>query len=111
MKHGHGTMTYPSGNVYTGEWRYNLKHGAGEMIWKDRGESYDGEWSHGRPNGYGVHIWRVKAVKYHQFPMFNLYRGGFKEGKRHGEGTFFYARYAVEHALIDLVVQGITASG
>jgi hypothetical protein len=91
MKHGNGTMIYPSGNVFTGEWQYNLKHGRGEMLWSDRNESFDGEWKHGRPNGSGVHIWKVDAVKYHQFPMFNLYRGDFKDGKRHGTGTFYYA--------------------
>lgn len=92
MKHGHGTMTYLSGNIYQGEWKDNLKHGQGEMLWKNRNESFNGEWKFGKPNGSGIYIWKVQAVKYHQLPMFNFYQGEFLNGKRHGKGTFYYAR-------------------
>ena len=51
---GQGRMNYvmtsendPRGREtaeYTGEWRYNLRHGQGEMIWKSDGSRFEGKW-------------------------------------------------------------------
>lgn len=91
LKQGRGEMRYASGNTYTGDWVSNEKHGKGVMVWADHNESYEGEWFAGKPNGYGIHIWKLAAVKYHQFPMFNFYKGEFRDGKRDGNGVFYYA--------------------
>lgn len=39
------THNYKSGAIYTGQWKGNLRHGNGTMIWPDGGR-YQGEWSH-----------------------------------------------------------------
>jgi len=35
------------GNVYTGHWKNNVRHGQGTMQWHDRREIYTGEWKDG----------------------------------------------------------------
>ena len=39
--------SYPSGNLYEGEWRDNGRHGEGTMKWLTLGEQYVGTWSNG----------------------------------------------------------------
>jgi hypothetical protein len=34
-RHGHGTLTRPSGTRYTGEWKDGARHGHGTFIWSD----------------------------------------------------------------------------
>lgn len=43
-RHGKGTMTYSSGNVYEGDWLEDKRTGHGSMKWFDRNETYTGEW-------------------------------------------------------------------
>ena len=42
-RHGYGTMRYPSGSSYEGEWKEDKKSGKGAMIWKDVDEVYTGQ--------------------------------------------------------------------
>jgi hypothetical protein len=49
---GQGRMQYNmaaegegrEGATYTGEWRHNLRHGHGEMLWQSDGARYEGLW-------------------------------------------------------------------
>lgn len=91
LRHGFGTMTYISGNVYEGEWVEDKKSGHGVMTWSDRQELYIGMWENDLANGEGEHIWTETPQKSFQRQTCNLYRGSFKDGKRHGFGTFFYS--------------------
>ncbi len=90
MRHGYGTMSYPSGNNYEGQWQDDQKSGFGIMIWKDLDEVYTGHWQHDKPHGYGEHIWGESTAKTIKKQHCNMFRGEFQEGKRHGKGTFFY---------------------
>jgi hypothetical protein len=90
MRHGYGTMSYPSGNTYEGQWKDDSKSGFGIMIWKDLDEVYTGYWLQDKPHGYGEHIWGESTAKTIKKQHCNLYRGDFQDGKRHGKGSFFY---------------------
>jgi hypothetical protein len=51
-RHGHGTIRYANGDVYTGEWMTGFPSGRGEIAYSD-GERYAGQWNNGS-KGYGV---------------------------------------------------------
>ncbi len=42
-ENGYGTLTYPSGVKYEGDWKDNMKHGSGIYTTPD-GQKYVGEW-------------------------------------------------------------------
>ena len=50
MRHGNGRFVSIEGDVYTGQWRNDLKHGYGKLIKAD-GEVLKGFWYRGRLNG------------------------------------------------------------
>ena len=102
-KHGKGTMSYPNGNVYTGDWVKNrmeghglysyyqgegmipdiyegslcsdLQHGEGTYTRGD-GSFYRGGWHMGKRQGFGHFRW----------PDGSEYRGYFHDDERHGFG-------------------------
>jgi hypothetical protein len=51
-RHGHGTMRYANGDVYTGEWMTGFPSGRGEIAYSG-GVKYAGQWNNGS-KGYGV---------------------------------------------------------
>uniref|UniRef100_A0A665WMT7 Radial spoke head component 1 n=1 Tax=Echeneis naucrates TaxID=173247 RepID=A0A665WMT7_ECHNA len=50
------TLYYPSGNIYSGEWKNNLRHGEGTMKWLKQGQEYVGMWQD------GVQVWNTKQT-------------------------------------------------
>uniref|UniRef100_A0A7S0QT02 Uncharacterized protein n=1 Tax=Pyramimonas obovata TaxID=1411642 RepID=A0A7S0QT02_9CHLO len=95
-KEGFGKMVYASGNVYEGDWRQDEKNGQGRMHWAKTNIVYEGRWDKGLPNGTGEQTWLGGAHNTSQndttqYQMMNRYKGNFVNGKREGEGTFFYA--------------------
>ena len=40
---GSGTMKWPNGDEYVGEWKDSKVHGVGTLIWSD-GTKYIGDW-------------------------------------------------------------------
>eukprot|EP00966_Prymnesium_polylepis_P300237 6938305-Prymnesium_polylepis.1 len=50
--HGHGSFTYPSGHVYTGQWVDGLQHGRGQFTYPD-GQRFEGTWRNGSRHGPG----------------------------------------------------------
>jgi len=94
---GHGTMQYESGNYYEGGWNQDVKCGAGLMLWRHRLEYYEGEWCDDKQNGNGEHIW-IDLAEGHTAQSAqqgcNRYLGQWKDGQRHGIGTFSYANGA-----------------
>ena len=107
-----------SGDVYTGEWKNNKKHGKlilrphklscghtyivgkGTQEWKSRGSTYDGDWFEGMRHGFGTYSVRVDDSYAKE------YAGGWKNDKKHvstrdhytwiisflqGYGTNFYS--------------------
>lgn len=88
-KHGKGKIEYNDGNWYDGEWENNKKSGFGVTVWKHKNEIYEGEWADNRLNGYGTYFWFDQNRKVNV--LVNRYAGGFRNGKRHGKGCFYYA--------------------
>ena len=66
-----GTLTFPSGSKYVGDFKDSKRHGKGEVTWAD-GRKYAGEWKDDRWHGEGTFI----------YPDGSEYVGEFKDGKR-----------------------------
>lgn len=75
LPHGSGTYTYPSGNVFDGQWRRGKIRGRGEKIYLS-GCKCEGEWALNRLHGDGTCSWSDGCV----------YEGGWEKGKKHGKG-------------------------
>lgn len=73
---GAGTMTWPDGGAYTGQWKNGSMDGTGTMTWKD-GKRYRGSWKNGLFHGWGALGW----------PSGEWYEGFFSGGKMDGTGT------------------------
>ncbi|CAN6325189.1 unnamed protein product [Urochloa humidicola] len=67
----------PNGDIYTGQWRGAVPHGAGKYLWAD-GCMYEGEWRRGKATGRGRFSWPSGAT----------YEGEFLDGFMHGAGTY-----------------------
>ena len=52
MRHGEGTMTWPNGDTYTGEWQ-DSENGQGTWTYADD-STYTGEWKDGQRHGQGT---------------------------------------------------------
>ena len=50
---GRGTMIWPQGERYDGEWLDGKEHGRAEFSWPDT-SFYDGLWQNGVRHGFGV---------------------------------------------------------
>ena len=78
-------------------WNQDVKCGAGLMLWRHRLEYYEGEWCDDKQNGNGEHIW-IDLAEGHTAQSAqqgcNRYLGQWKDGQRHGIGTFSYANGA-----------------
>ncbi len=73
---GVGTMTWDSGDTYTGQWKNGTMKGRGAMAWKN-GKRYRGAWENGLFHGWGTLNW----------PSGEWYEGNFSGGKMDGTGT------------------------
>ncbi|XP_031691132.1 radial spoke head 10 homolog B isoform X8 [Oncorhynchus kisutch] len=94
-REGWGVRCYPSGNLYEGQWRNNVRHGEGRMRWLQLGQQYSGIWENGVQHGQGTHTWFLRRVTGSQYPLRNEYTGDFVQGLRHGQGSFYYASGAL----------------
>lgn len=45
--HGNGTMIYPNGNIYSGEFRFGMEHGKGTLTSKEGIVLHKGAWEYG----------------------------------------------------------------
>lgn len=70
---GSGTLRWPSGERYTGEFRSGRRHGQGSFRWPD-GRAYVGEWRDGQPDGLGTRIYADGRYKAGYFER-GRYRG------------------------------------
>ena len=73
---GTGTMVWPNGDKYVGEWKDGKIHGVGTLTWSD-GTKYTGEWRNGLENGKGEMTWSDGTI----------YIGERKDSKAYGQGT------------------------
>ena len=96
LREGHGTMYYPNGNVYEGEWHLGKRHGHGKFTWADSGSYYIGDFVDGEMHGKGEIIYAFSAQSPSvQFVQSNRYLGEFEHSLRSGNGVFYYANGAV----------------
>lgn len=55
--HGKGVYRYSEGDVYSGEWREDKRHGKGTVTYvSSKGsvvEKYEGDWVNGKMHGHG----------------------------------------------------------
>lgn len=95
MKEGFGVMHYASGNVYSGTWKADEKHGEGRMEWRTVHQVYVGEWQSSQPHGKGNYYWLKPQDNCNEHVIVsvkrNYYSGDWQAGKRHGSGLFVYA--------------------
>ncbi|CAJ1443125.1 unnamed protein product [Effrenium voratum] len=47
---GMGSMTWPDGSRYEGEYKNDFRHGQGTLTWPD-GRKYKGQWANGKQDG------------------------------------------------------------
>lgn len=62
MKRGFGTMLYPDGSHYSGEWRKDLMHGHGLYTYTN-GDTYDGSWFKGQRHGVGTYTYADETMR------------------------------------------------
>ena len=98
-RHGKGSITYPDGASYEGDWHNDWRHGHGEYKYTD-GTWYKGQWEMGNRQGEGLCTYAdgnmfqgswVSNLPHGKgqcrFAEGSLYRGEFLMGKMHGFGT------------------------
>ncbi|XP_061579794.1 alsin-like isoform X1 [Cololabis saira] len=78
--HGRGTMKWPDGRMYKGNFKNGLEDGYGEYLMPNKElnktDSYQGQWRDGKIHGFG---------KY-KYASGEVYEGCFCDGQRHGYG-------------------------
>jgi len=80
-----GKWDWGEGGTYVGEWLNNDMHGQGRREYGD-GTIYVGQWERNEPHGLGMMIWPKEDGDVRK----QKYVGNFKDGKRHGHGTYYY---------------------
>ncbi|XP_072301246.1 alsin-like isoform X3 [Eucyclogobius newberryi] len=86
--HGRGTMKWPDGRTYTGNFKNGLEDGYGECLMPskalNKADCYQGHWKDGQIHGFGKYKYATGEV----------YEGCFFEGLRHGYGMLSSGRLA-----------------
>ncbi|KAI3356099.1 hypothetical protein L3Q82_017364, partial [Scortum barcoo] len=86
--HGRGTMKWPDGRTYSGNFKNGLEEGYGECIIPNKAlnkpDSYQGQWRDGKVHGFG---------KY-KYASGEVYEGCFIDGQRHGYGMLSSGKMA-----------------
>jgi MORN repeat len=87
FRHGKGKMTYLNGDVYDGDWRFNMKSGKGRMDFIN-GDVYDGGWLNDMKQGKGKILYSGSSKS--SSKLSGYYDGEWVADKQHGKGV---ARY------------------
>ena len=77
---GPARVTFPSGNVYEGQFKGGRSHGRGTFTWA-HGAVFEGDYKRGRKHGQGT-------MKY---ATGDRYIGEFENDKKHGRGIYTWA--------------------
>lgn len=106
-----GTMTYPTGAVYKGEFRHDVRHGLGKLTYPN-GDMYDGNWMDDNKQGRGIFRWASGAAYTgefsegvmdgdgsYEFTDGSVFEGQYRDGRRHGRGTFKDATGAIHEGI------------
>ena len=104
IRDGLGTLNYPDGRKYVGEWKKGKKDGLGTFKFKD-GRKYSGQFKNGKRDGKGKLSFR-NGEKFegifknnkpwtgdgtYRYSSGEFYKGELKNGKREGFGTFIWS--------------------
>mmetsp|Transcript_68697 Transcript_68697/g.128167 ORF Transcript_68697/g.128167 Transcript_68697/m.128167 type:complete len:409 (+) Transcript_68697:145-1371(+) len=73
-----GTLIYPNGDKYAGQFKDDMRHGEGSYYTHRDGSHYTGQWFRNDKHGQGSFICSSNGAKY---------TGQFQYHKAHGEGT------------------------
>ncbi|XP_051814997.1 alsin-like isoform X1 [Acanthochromis polyacanthus] len=86
--HGRGTMKWPDGRIYTGNFKNGLEDGYGECMTPNKvlnkPDTYQGQWREGKIHGFGKYKYATGEV----------YEGCFCDGQRHGYGMLSSGKLA-----------------
>ncbi|XP_030614260.1 alsin-like isoform X3 [Archocentrus centrarchus] len=86
--HGRGTMKWPDGRLYKGNFKNGLEDGYGECVIPNKllnkADTYQGQWREGKIHGFG---------KY-KYASGEVYEGCFCDGQRHGYGMLSSGKLA-----------------
>lgn len=72
-----GTYISAKGDVITGQWRNNMKHGKVKIKYHN-GESYVGDYRNNKKHGRGIYV----------YANTESYTGEYRNGKKHGQGIY-----------------------
>jgi hypothetical protein len=110
--HCQGSLKYPNGDIYTGEFNYGQPNGVGKMTYAN-GDLYAGNFFEGQKHGVGDYTWADGNRYIGQFIAGNLegrgayyflgknktnpdkYVGDFKKNVFNGDGVYTYGNGAV----------------
>lgn len=76
LKHGLGTLLFPNGNCFIGEFYQSMKQGHGTLIYA-RGGEYTGQWLQDLAHGEGTC----------RYANGEVFQGTFANGRKHGPGV------------------------
>ena len=79
FKHGNGSIDFPNGDQFIGQWNYNIINGFGTYCFSN-GDIYTGNFTNGKINGNGKYTWSNG----------DEYDGAWSNGKREGFGLMVY---------------------
>jgi len=83
--HGYGKVTFPTGDVYEGNWENGWRSGHGRSTFAS-GDIYEGNWENSKFSGHGKFAYASGAI----------YEGNWKNGKRNGQGKHTSASGVVQ---------------
>jgi radial spoke head protein 1 len=102
-KCGLGQTLFPDGDMYTGEYRDNQRHGRGTYFWANHGMIYCGQWAGNKRHGVGRMIFadgaryfgawaddKIHGVGRYTYPDGSTYNGAWVDGQKHGEGAYTF---------------------
>ena len=103
-KEGLGRMTFPSGDIYEGEWKANMMTGEGSYTYKASGDIYSGSFKEGKKHGQGTYefakdssilagTWEEGQIVSGSWTLKGcaVYEGEFKLGRPIGSGKFNFS--------------------
>ena len=102
---GLGTVRYPNGSVYTGQWVDGRREGHGFEECIARGTVYEGQWKNDRKHGNGGYRLKKSGAVYDgeffqdkkngrgtcRFADGDVYTGQWQADLQHGVGTYLYS--------------------
>jgi len=83
--HGYGKVTFPTGDVYEGNWENGWRSGHGRSTFAS-GDIYEGNWENSKFSGHGKFAYASGAI----------YEGNWENGKRNGQGKHTSASGVVQ---------------